>query len=392
MRIFDFFGRMMNDQQAQPAVLKPIVVQKKSVSLSSDKLKSNAFQIKKSYGSDGYDKVTPWLIKHLIPAGSNGVWFGQSQSFKTFALIDIACRIATEKKFSDLPTKHGLVFIIAAEGQNGVSKRVRAWELQNNCVVGERLIVVPHAVFPTDKAQRLSLIDEMKSESNRQDLPVSLIIFDTMSQCSNGMSENEAGEVSKYLQSCKSIGEPVGATVINVHHTKKDSDDFRGSSTIVSNVDFLISMKRDKKYANSTKLNLTKMKEGSVNFQWDLELESCEIDAVDQEGESVNTLFLSDTIFTKLDGPVEKSGVKNPQYRTDASWLRGYLNECTDVQIPLSQIKQTMSAMLSVPVDDKLSMRLERAKKYLVDARVITILKLGREGYVQLIEPDSEIS
>ncbi|MGY8897609.1 MAG: AAA family ATPase [Paraglaciecola sp.] len=352
----------------------------------------NGFSITKAYGSQNFDKVVPWLIKHLIPASSNGVLFGHSQSFKTFVLIYIACCIATNRMFSGLPTRHGLVFIIAAEGGGGISKRIRAWELQNNCTVGEKLIVIPHAIFPTDESQRDALIRAIDYESKRQATPVALIIFDTFSQCSNGIGENEAGAVSKYLQSCKSIGEQFGATVLNVHHTKKDSNDFRGSSTIISNVDFLVSMKRHRDKNYSTKLALEKMKEGSTNFQWDLHLDCIEIDAVDEEGEDLNTLCVTEVELQHLDETAQNNHeVKKLQYKIDADWIVGHLKQYQDRWLTLNELGHAMSKELSIPVDAALKVRLDRAKKHLDNTKVISKRRNGKEVCICLIETTPEL-
>ncbi|MEH6713564.1 MAG: AAA family ATPase [Paraglaciecola polaris] len=362
------------------------------VKIPESKKSQNGFSIAKAYGSQGFDKVVPWLIKHLIPAASNGVLFGQSQSYKTFFLVYIACCIATNRMFSGLPTRHGLVFIIAAEGSNGISKRIRAWELQNGCTVGEKLIVIPHSVFPSDNNQRNCLINEIDTESKRQATPVALIIFDTFSQCSNGIGENEAGAVSKYLQSCKSIGEPFGATVLNVHHTKKDSNDFRGSSTIVSNVDFLVSMKRHREKKYSTKLDLEKMKEGSTNFQWDLHLDCIEIDAVDEEGENLNTLCVTQIELHHLDdSTINKHDVKKLQYKIDADWIVGHLKQYQDRWLTLNELGHAMSKELSIPVDAALKVRLDRAKKHLDNTKVISKRRNGKEVCICLIETTPEL-
>ncbi|MBU2979731.1 AAA family ATPase [Alteromonas sp. C1M14] len=356
------------------------------VKLPESKKSKNGFSITKAYGSQGFDKVVPWLVKHLIPASSNGVLFGQSQSYKTFVLIYIACCIATNRLFSGLPTKHGLVFIIAAEGSNGISKRIRAWELQNGCTVGEKLIVIPHSVFPSDTNQRNCLINEIETESKRQATPVVLIIFDTFSQCSNGILENEAGAVSRYLQSCKSIGEPFGATVLNVHHTKKDSNEFRGSSTIISNVDFLFSMKRHRDKM-STKLALEKMKEGSTNLQWDLHLDCIEIDASDEEGESLNTLCITQVEFHHLDEAAQNNHeVKKLQYKVDAEWIRGHLKQYQDTWMTLNELGHAMAEELCIPVDAALKVRLDRAKSHLEKEKIISKQRKGKEVCICLTD------
>ena len=351
----------------------------------------SGFKISKAYGSQGFDAVVAWLIKNLLPAASNGILFGKSQSYKTFVLIEIACCIATGRDFSNLPTKQGLVFIIAAEGGNGISKRIRAWELHHNIEVGEKLIVIPHAIFPHDEIQQKCLISEIEYESRRQGCPVALVIFDTLSQCSNGLNENEAGGVSKYLLASKSIGEPFGATVINVHHTNKKGDEFRGSSTLVSNVDFLLSMKREQD--NFTKLKPEKMKEGSTNFQWELKLDCLEIDAVDEEGESLNTLCVTDVVLNNIDSTTNQDEFKPAQYKVDADWIKEHLTLAVrEERKTLGELRLAMSNEFSIPDDAFLKVRIDRAKKHLLKLKLISSFKEGKEVYICLVKNDNNLT
>ena len=352
--------------------------------LTEKKLFPEQFTIRKNYGSEGFDKIMPWLVKKLLPASANGIWFGKSQSFKTFVLVDLACRIATGKQFANLRTGHGLVYIIAAEGSSGISKRIRAWELKNGCIVGHRLMVVPHAVVPTDAKQRNALIADIQEESVRQNVPVAMIVFDTMSQCSNGMSENEAGEVSRYLQACKEIGEPFGATVINIHHTKKDSDEFRGSSAIVSNVDFLISMKRKAKIEHVTSLKLEKMKEASTEFSWALTLEKLNIGVQDEDGEQLNTLCVTEvTLEEQSEG--DSCDGSPQQYKVDSEWLFNHLRSKRKAS-SLADIKEALAISIGVPVDKRITMRVNRAKGLLQTKGKIQSTKVGREVLISVIE------
>ena len=70
-----------------------------------------------------------------MPASASGILYGQSMSFKTFAMVEVACNVATGKKFGGIKAKQGIVYIIAAEGASGITKRIRAWELQKKCRV-----------------------------------------------------------------------------------------------------------------------------------------------------------------------------------------------------------------------------------------------------------------
>lgn len=349
------------------------------------------FRIKKSYGSDGYKHVLPWLVKHMVPASSVGLIYGRSQSFKTFFLIDKCCRVAAGLDYCGKPTKQGIVYLVAAEGGSGIAKRIRAWELENKTTVGNNLIVVPHTVFPTSDHQRQALIDDIKAECERQNKYIALVVFDTMSQCANGASENDAGEVSKYLNQCRSIATQVNCTVINVHHTKKDSDVFRGSSTIEGNLDFMIAVKRNaSSKENLTTVRLHKMKEASTRYRWELALREVEIDATDEEGNFVKTLCVHSNKVAHLSGESTDSQKKSPsQCEKDAEWILELL-KVNNGELSLKQIQEIVIS--KVGKVKSLGMRVSRAKKHLADGGLITSEKTGAEVVIRLVTHESPIA
>jgi len=279
------------------------------------------------------------------------------------------------------PTKQGLVYLIAAEGGAGISKRIRAWEIFNNQTVGENLVVVPHTVFPNTHYQREALIADIQAECEKQNQYVSLVVFDTMSQCANGASENDAGEVSKYLNQCREIAYRVNCTVINVHHTKKDSDEFRGSSTIEGNLDFMIAVKRNtSSKENLTTVRLHKMKEASTRYRWDLGLSEVEIDATDEQGNFVKTLCVHSNKVAHLSNESRDSKKKNPsQCEKDAEWILELLKSGSG-ELSLKQIKESIHSEFGKVKN--VGVRIDRAKKNLVERGLITSEK--NEGEVSI--------
>jgi len=342
------------------------------------------FRIKKSYGSDGYKHVLPWLVKHMVPASSVGLIYGRSQSFKTFFLIDKCCRVAAGLDYCGKPTKQGIVYLVAAEGGSGIAKRIRAWELENKTTVGNNLIVVPHTVFPTSDHQRQALIDDIKAECERQNKYIALVVFDTMSQCANGASENDAGEVSKYLNQCRSIATQVNCTVINVHHTKKDSDDFRGSSTIEGNLDFMIAVKRNmNSQDNQTTVRLHKMKEGSTKYRWELALNEVEIDALDEDGAPVETLCVSTTKLVKLNNETNGSPKRaTTQCETDANWILEMLKQQGGT---LSLQQLNLLILAEIGKVKNAAVRIGRARDKLLEHELITSEKTDSGVVIHLV-------
>ena len=276
-----------------------------------------------------------------------------------------------------------LVIFIAGEGEQGLAKRIRAWELLNECVIGRSLVVIPHTVFPTEPEQQKALIDKILEESKYQGLPVALTIFDTMSQCSNGTNENDAGAMTKYLNDCRKIGRAVGCSVINVHHTKKDSDDFRGSQSIQDGVDFMLSVKRNTKAsAKRATISLNKMKESELDFKWHVDLMPLDIDAKDDEGDYINTLCVTDIRCNK--SQADEKGEVDAGKIDYASLIVEQLAESPGVPAPFKELRLQLSQKLEVPNNKPFEVKLSRAKKILEEEGKVFPVKKGREVYLSL--------
>jgi hypothetical protein len=205
-----------------------------------------------------------------------------------------------------------------------------------------------------------------------------------MSQCANGASENDAGEMSKYLNQCRNIATLVNCTVINVHHTKKDSDDFRGSSTIEGNLDFMIAVKRNTSSKNNlTTVRLHKMKEASTRYRWELSLNEVKIDAINQEGEHVKTLCVHSNKLDYLNEVHDTNRKKNPsQCENDAECILGMLKSGGYVQ----SLKQIQESILSQFGQIKnVRVRIDRAKKNLIERKLITSEKSGNDVLIRLM-------
>lgn len=346
----------------------------------------SSFAIKKRYGSEGYKENINWLVQDLIPACANGIIVGRTGVGKTFVALDLLCSVATGKKFVGKETEHGLAVIVAAEGGHGISRRIRAWELQNSQTVGPNLIVIPQVVTASNLAQRDTLIAEIEGEIKRQGVPLRLLIVDTFSQSANGISENEAGSVSQYLQSCNFISQKFNATVINVHHTKRHSDEFRGSEAFISNVDFFLSLKRNKSNFKSAKLEILKQKEGNTDFACIFNLSTINIGVSDKYGKPVSTLCVSSSEHLEISDSddTENSTISNTQMH--AEWLYDHLSGCVDKTDSTLNIKKCMKAYFEFDENKCMNMPLSRAKKTLSQNSNLKSYKDGSEQMITLVE------
>lgn len=200
-----------------------------------------------------------WLVKHVIPSDSVGMFFGASGTFKSFVVLDLALHIAHGMPWMGRRTMRGPVLYIAAEGQAGMWPRVVAWHrARTKPINGVPFYVVPQAVDLGMDAWRV--VDAAQA----QGVTPALVVVDTLSQTFAG-EENSAPEVSAYLRALGTRFRALwGCAVAVIHHSGHNATERpRGSSALRANLDWMHGLSRDDKEMLAT-LSCQKQKDGDL--------------------------------------------------------------------------------------------------------------------------------
>ena len=72
-----------------------------------------------------------WLIRDFMECKTHAMLFGDPESGKSLVLFDMLLSIAMGRKWRGRDVKQGAVFYLCGEGQAGLGRRVKAWQLQN---------------------------------------------------------------------------------------------------------------------------------------------------------------------------------------------------------------------------------------------------------------------
>lgn len=241
-----------------------------------------------SCGSTGYNSSISWLVKDNIPSHSLGIIYGSSGSFKSFLAIDISCCITSGKRWGENKVDKGSVVYIAAEGQFGLARRVRAWEIANDTTV-ENLYVIGNSINISDTEDQTRLINTIKEIERSNKTKIKLIVIDTLARCFNG-DENTSRDMGKFINGCDKIKEEVEASILCIHHSGKDGDKgARGSSSLKAACDYEYLVKRSKK-ANTLSLINTKQKDGEEAISLEIELDSIDLGITCDEHKPVTSL------------------------------------------------------------------------------------------------------
>ena len=231
---------------------------------------------------------TPWLIKGVLPQADLGVIYGESGSGKSFFASDMAFAIAQGKEWRGRKTKPCRVVYIAAEGGGGFRKRLRAYELHNSINLSDVPFGIIHAApNMLQKTDALDVAKAIKAWGGAD-----LVIIDTFAQVTPGGNENAGEHVGKALTHCKGLNTALGAMVLLVHHSGKDtSKGARGWSGLRAAADVEIEVLKTR---SGRAARVTKQKDGDDNGEWGFELQTVHV-GVDEDGDVIDSCVVAET-------------------------------------------------------------------------------------------------
>ncbi|MCF8025665.1 MAG: AAA family ATPase [Desulfobacteraceae bacterium] len=180
-----------------------------------------------------------WRIDRIIQESAylNEI-FGPPGSYKSFIAQDMALSTAVGRTWQGHEVKPCPVAYVAAEGQTGVLKRVKAWKIKHGIETADNFHLFPMPVILDDQNQLELFIAAIKTLPS---IP-GLIFIDTLARCMVG-DENSTADMNKVVLACGRLSEETGAQVVLVHHTGKDTKKGpRGAIALTGATDTLITV------------------------------------------------------------------------------------------------------------------------------------------------------
>lgn len=183
-----------------------------------------------------------WQIDDVLVAGSLTYIAGEPGHGKSFVAVSIACSIATGLPWFGRSVRPGKVLYIAAEGAQGVRKRIRVWEHEHHTTLPGgvlRVLSVPVQIDNTPKWRALQAIIAEDAYD--------LIIVDTQARMTVGKEENSQQDMSPVIELMEQMRRlPSQPTVLVVHHSPKAAGEprLRGSSALTGACEAIIGVKR----------------------------------------------------------------------------------------------------------------------------------------------------
>jgi hypothetical protein len=122
-----------------------------------------------------------YLVDGLVETETLGLIFADPGAGKSFLALDIGASVATGRAFHGRPVRQGAVIYICGEGQNGIRRRLSAWEEHHRISLnGAPLYVSRVAARFLDAENVKAVVAAIDAAAAEAHIPIVLIIVDTL--------------------------------------------------------------------------------------------------------------------------------------------------------------------------------------------------------------------
>ena len=206
---------------------------------------------------------THWLIDDLIPLNSMSILYGQPGCGKTFMALDMCLHMAHSDKWKGKNINNkGIIVYCIGEGIHGLCNRIKTWHLyhEKDCMAPFILIPIETVSF-SDRGNIDKMIKTLDNIREKYDLPISMIVVDTLSKASVGYDENSSKDMGEFLYQFDILKKYFDTSIMFIHHSGKNYRGMRGSSYLMGTVDTIIGVSNNN---NILKCEIEKQKDGSI--------------------------------------------------------------------------------------------------------------------------------
>ena len=161
------------------------------------------------------------LVEGVLTTGDASVLYGDSNSGKTFFVIDMACAVARGVPWLGRQTEVGMVVYLAAESPASVRGRLQAYQSHHGVKVPNFAIVQnPIDLFDgeADTDRMIQLVRQLEAQRGKK---VVLIVGDTLARLSAGANENAGQDMGLVVRRIDRIRTECKAHFLLIHHSGK---------------------------------------------------------------------------------------------------------------------------------------------------------------------------
>ncbi|MGF3027915.1 ATP-binding protein [Methylobacterium aquaticum] len=226
-----------------------------------------------------------WLVRDLVFETGKGLLAGQWGGGKTFAGLDLSASVMTGLPFAGKRVmRQGGVLFIAPEGAFEIPIRLKGIvQGKLGPDAPERLpfawIEECPRLLDADAVPQLVTTAKLAAERLAEafDLPLALIVIDTVAAGAGFMDENSAAEAQRVMNAMEALSHQTGAFVIGIDHFGKAVETgTRGSSAKEAAADVVLAMLANRDEAgnvSNTRMSIRKLRGGRCGYEIPYELE-----------------------------------------------------------------------------------------------------------------------
>lgn len=311
-----------------------------------------------------------YLIKGLIPRRETVLIYGASGSGKTYFTFDLAMapvRAADDPSFNyrGLRVKPGLVVYCAAEaGMGFVDLRMPAYSARFGFPLDKGLkpfvcLTKKFDLFGSD-AQLIELIAEIRHHISRYDIPLEVIVIDTLNKTTPGMDEIHGKDVGIVMDRLDRLRAAFNCGLWLVHHKNAAGTGPRGHTSLFAAFETAIEVSKSGRKTEGRLqrpiriAKVIKQREGEDGKEFEFVLAqqmvgkdedgddrpSCVVEAIGGDVASANAKPVKDARFMLRDGSEE-------------TLFRCLVEAISERGVPVSQLGIKLPGSISVMVEFK---------------------------------------
>jgi len=251
------------------------------------------------------------FVEGLLTTGGVSVVYGESNSGKSFWALSLAAGVASGTDWRDKEVERGGVIYLCLEGERGIQNRIELLKRKNHLSNSDPFHILPVPVNFLHGEDREKLVATVVGLAKEANIPVRLVIVDTLSRAMPGGNENGVEDMTELIATVDAVKNETEAHVMLIHHCGKiAAKGARGHSSLRAAVDTEIELIHDKKH-NISVATVTKQRdlEGGDVFPFKLDVVGL---GEDDKGRAITSCLVEHR--DKSEAPTISRGRK-PRYR-----------------------------------------------------------------------------
>ena len=161
------------------------------------------------------------IVEGVLTAEGGSVLYGDSNSGKTFFVIDMAATLARGESWMGKKTEPGMVVYLAAESPASVRSRLQAYQRHHGVKVPNFAIIQSPIDLFDGEADTEAVIQLVRKLEAQRGQRARLIVGDTLARLSAGANENAGQDMGLVVRRFDRIRTECRAHFLLVHHSGK---------------------------------------------------------------------------------------------------------------------------------------------------------------------------